>query len=114
MKTDQHQWYSTQSRTLFTLIELLVVVAIIAILASLLLPALTQAREKARQISCTNNLKQQGLAVVQYTSDSDDYYPAGNVRWENTWDCLLGSYMGVPGNGGPDNWYKFNVYGDHI
>ncbi len=59
----------------FTLVELLVVIGIIAVLTGMLLPALNRAKETARKLSCTNNLKQIGTVIQQYVGDNKDCYP---------------------------------------
>ena len=82
-------------RSGFTLIELLVVIAIIAILAAILFPVFARARENARRSSCSSNLKQIGLGMLQYTQDYDEKYPLARTGGPNfnNWAGRIAPYV---------------------
>ena len=81
----------------FTLIELLVVIAIIAILAGMLLPALAKARDKARSISCVNNLRQIGTGMQLYLSEAN-FFPLASPLNGVIWTVKIGRYIGQAKN----------------
>ena len=83
----------SQSASAFTLIELLVVIAIIAILAAILFPVFARARENARRSSCQSNLKQIGLALVQYAQDFDNTTPGSSNGSGISWPTLVFPYI---------------------
>ena len=81
-------------KSAFTLIELLVVIAIIAILAAILFPVFARARENARRSSCTSNLKQIGLGIIQYTQDYDEKYPLADTGSQTfSWRRVIYPYV---------------------
>lgn len=94
-------------RVCFTLLELLIVITIILILAGMLLPALRLARESAKSISCVNNLKQYGIAAINYLNDYQEYIPFACNGYDtanfcgyagtgnNAWYVNLGVYLGL-------------------
>lgn len=94
----------TRPSPLFTLIELLVVIAIIAILASLLLPSLNSARNKAREISCRSNLRQIGQSMMMYFNDFNESYPPSSrgvfggswgYKWRNFLSDSLNTTLSI-------------------
>ena len=92
----------TGERAAFTLVELLVVIAIVGLLASLLLPALSKAKGKARSIQCLGQLRQIGLAATLYAEDHDGELPRSQhsafAHGQLPWGRALGEYLGAGGS----------------
>src|SRR5437868_6526159 len=111
----------SETRRGFTLIEVLVVITIIAVLIGLLLPAVQAARESARRVHCTNNIKQLGLAIHQYIDSTGVLPPsmvlagAGTkVAWSNGWSIHMRILPAI-GQGNAFNAVNFSVaYQDHV
>ena len=99
------------TQTGFTLIELLVVIVIIAVLAALLLPALAQAKGKARRVQCLSQLRQWDMAFHMYVEDNDgwipreSYEPLGEVTINN-WSQVRGRTQPDGGTDSRDVWYN--------
>jgi prepilin-type N-terminal cleavage/methylation domain-containing protein len=89
----------------FTLVELLVVIAIISVLAGLLLPALEQALDSSRTVSCMNNLRQLGILSQGYRDDWNDMLPPGYQTWTGSFTSW---YVQLAKNGGLDARYASN------
>ena len=108
----------------FTLIELLVVISIIALLIALLLPALSQAKESARNVLCMNNEKQMGISTIAYLQDANGFFPPGSEwpghllhyhRSTQIYDCPV-SFKEFPANTYLANgqWWLFWSPGDEF
>jgi len=97
-----------RARKGFTLIELLVVIAIIAILAAILFPVFAKARAKARQSSCVSNLKQLGLAFMQYQTDYDGCLPDSRVSYNWYASHPPGNYYGAD----HITWWSIRLWSD--